>query len=62
MRLQVITADANGTASSTIDLGAKGGASAGEQKHYQYWYRDPGQSPCGSGFNLTNGLSITWTL
>ncbi len=29
-------------------------------KHYQLWYRDPWNSPCGSGFNLTNGYSIQW--
>lgn len=27
--------------------------------NYQGWYRDA-QGPCGSGFNLTNGLSVVW--
>ena len=27
--------------------------------NYQGWYRDS-QGPCGTGFNLTNGLSVTW--
>lgn len=27
--------------------------------NYQGWYRDS-LGPCGSGFNLTNGLSVTW--
>ena len=26
----------------------------------QLWYRDPTSGPCGTGFNLTNGLEVTW--
>lgn len=43
-----------------------GGATAGQTKHYQCWYRDagetsPGVSFCTSAtFNLTQGLSLTW--
>ena len=29
--------------------------SAGEVKRFQVWYRDPQGTPCGTGFNLTNG-------
>ena len=32
---------------------------SGETWHLQGWYRDPA-GPCGLGFNLTNGLSVTW--
>ena len=38
-------------------LGATGGITAGETWHFQGWYRDP-MGPCGSGFNLTNRLSV----
>jgi hypothetical protein len=29
-------------------------------RHYQAYYRNLG-SPCGTGFNITNGVSLTWT-
>ena len=32
---------------------------SGLTKRYQFWYRDP-SGPCGSGFNTTNGVAITW--
>ena len=35
------------------------GLAAGDVKRFQYWYRNPGGSPCGSQFNLTNGYEIT---
>lgn len=28
-------------------------------RFYQVWYRDPGTA-CGSSFNLSNGVEITW--
>ncbi len=60
IRLEVVIADANGDAATTIAIGSKGGVAAGDVRRYQYWYRDPVGSPCGSGFNLTNGYEITW--
>jgi hypothetical protein len=32
---------------------------SGVTKYYQSWYRDAA-GPCGSSFNLTNGVMITW--
>ncbi|MCB9914869.1 MAG: hypothetical protein H6828_06920 [Planctomycetes bacterium] len=58
VRLQVVFTDALGHAASTAAAGA--GLVAGDLKRYQFWYRNPGTTPCGSAFNLTNGYEITW--
>jgi hypothetical protein len=64
IRLQIRTSDGNGASSTTIAIGAKGGAMPGDVKRYQCWYRDTsGSQPCGVGandFNLSNGYEVTW--
>jgi len=62
IRIEIVTSDGNGTASTTVNVAAAGLVGVGDTKYYQVRYRDPaGQgSPCGAGFNLTNGLRITW--
>ena len=62
VRLQIVTADGAGVARSTSAIAAGGGVSAGQTRRYQWWYRDPLLTVCGSGFNLSNGLRLTWTL
>jgi len=59
IRIQVVVPDASGTAATTDSISGDGGVSAGQTKCYQFWYRNPG-GPCGTGFNLTNSVSITW--
>jgi len=59
VRLGVRVPNAQGFA-SIDDVQNRGGAQAGQTKCYQYWYRDPNNSPCGLGFNLSNAVSITW--
>lgn len=58
-RLQVVLANAEGTATSTISIPTASGISPGDRRFYQYWYRDT-QGECGSGFNLSNGYEVTW--
>lgn len=49
------------TSSSLVISGhPQQGTLVGTTKCYQYWFRVPGQSPCGSDFNSSNALSITW--
>ena len=60
VRLEIRFADSGGAASTTVDLVEEGGVSAGDFVRYQCWYRDPAGSPCGSGFNLTNGFELEW--
>ncbi|MCB9915130.1 MAG: right-handed parallel beta-helix repeat-containing protein [Planctomycetes bacterium] len=59
-RVQVRTADLFGDLASSISVSAKCGLVQGDVKRLQWWYRDPSASPCGTGFNLSNGLEVTW--
>ncbi|MCP3920617.1 MAG: hypothetical protein GY711_34255 [bacterium] len=45
---------------SVANFGAAGAVTAGDSWHFQLAYRDPA-GPCGSGFNFTNGIGITFT-
>jgi hypothetical protein len=60
VRLGIRVPDAGGAATWGPGLGAVGGWQAGETRRLQVWYRDPTGSPCNSGFNLTNGLEVTF--
>lgn len=57
VRLEIVVADGAGTAVSGVDLGASVSATS---HFYQYWYRDAQGTPCGAGFNTSNGLEILW--
>jgi plastocyanin len=59
-RLQIRMADGAGSAATTVNISSAGGVSAGATKRYQWWYRDPVFSPCLNGFNLSNGVEISW--
>jgi len=60
VRLEVASADSSGTAASSVPIAAGGGVAPGDTKRYQWWYRDPVLTPCGSGFNLSNGVEIAF--
>lgn len=32
----------------------------GVATNYQYWYRDPGNTCSGAGFNFSNAWTTTW--
>ena len=59
-RLEVLTLDANGDATTATDLRVAGDVFPGDRVYYQVWYRDPTTSPCGSGSNFTNGVVRDW--
>ena len=44
-----------------FNLVVKGGVAAGDTKRYQLWYRNPFTTPCGAGFNLSNGIEMVFT-
>jgi hypothetical protein len=60
IRFGVMLPDAAGGASWGPGLGATGGWGVGDVRRFQVWYRDPSGGPCGSGFNLSNGLEVTF--
>ncbi|MAF64816.1 MAG: hypothetical protein CMJ84_04060 [Planctomycetes bacterium] len=59
-RLGVQNGDATGDAAWGPGLANQGGWQPGDTKRFQIWYRDPGASPCGSGFNLSHGLEVAF--
>jgi len=59
-RLVVAFPGVGGNANWGPGLVAMGGWSAGVTQYFQCWYRDASGSPCASGFNLTNGVSVSF--
>ena len=60
-RLEVAATNAQGETSSSVGISSLDGAQSGQTRYYQFWYRDPQGSLCGTGFNLSSGLAISWT-
>ena len=60
VRLETGTSDGAGELATAADLLAAGGVAAGQLRRYQAWYRDPLGTPCGAGFNTTNGVEVLW--
>jgi hypothetical protein len=60
VRLDVEFPNGLGACQYGPSLGAIGGWQSGDTRRFQLWYRDPATSPCGSGFNLSNGYEIVF--
>ncbi len=59
-RLEVVLLDADGAGSSTGSIVTAGAVQPGFKRTYQFWYRDPALSPCGTGSNFSSALIIDW--
>lgn len=60
-RLEVIFLDATGAAGTSVSIATEGGvAGPGVTAYYQAWFRDPQQSICGTGSNLSHALQVDW--
>lgn len=57
-RLGTTVVDASGNASWGPGLAAMGNWSPGSTRRLQVWYGDPFGSPCGTGFNTSNGVEL----
>ncbi len=57
-RLDVVFSDVNGTSAWGPGLLGPMSANAGEVHYFQSWYRNVNGSPCGGGFNFSNGVSV----
>ena len=62
IRLGVKMPDGTGTATWGPGLTSKDAWDAGDVKRFQVWYRDPIGVPCGTQFNLTNGIEVGFTI
>lgn len=59
-RLEFVTTSVLGDAASTIAVALAGGVGPGQSANYQFWYRDPVLSPCGSGSNFSSAFAVDW--
>ena len=59
-RIQTVQASAGGVSSTSVNVAVQGAVSPGDVRVYQLWYRNPVGSPCGTTFNFTNAMRVTW--
>lgn len=61
-RLGIRQPNAAGEASWGPNLKSAGGWAAGDIRRFQVWYRDPLSGPCATGFNLSHGIEVLFSL
>lgn len=60
-RVERLTSAASGTAVTTLSIVQAGSVPGpGATRYYQYWFRDPQISVCGTGSNLSNAIRVDW--
>ena len=59
-RLDIVISGPGGDASSFGSMSSGLGLLPGDTRFYQWWYRDSSAVPCGTPFNLSNGLEVTF--
>jgi hypothetical protein len=60
-RLEIVALDGAGSASSTVDIAVEGLLPpGGGTRTYQFWYRDPQNSPCNTASNTSNAIEVVW--
>lgn len=59
-RIEAVFTSADGHASTTVDVAVEGNITAPDGRGYQFWYRDPAISVCGTGSNLSQAVVVLW--
>ena len=59
-RIEVVFTDANGFAQTVSDIALEGNVTAPDSRGYQFWYRDPTLSVCGTGSNFSQAVIVFW--
>lgn len=59
-RVEVVFVGPNSEAITTSNIAVEGSNSYGDRRYYQFWYRDPAVSPCGTGSNLSSAAAVEW--